>query len=608
MICGFINVRYSLNLYASINGIFKLTHLASEIKYYETVSIYYVRELTLLNFNIPGIKGGEYTNFPAKDKTKYITFIKTKLKELFLENQSAIKKLFASAINLSDNSEEIISQTILDIKINKNDNNIINSDIFSSLIQFNNAFYSLALSSIPVEQNHADVFNYIYNNFNSYKNGINTLIDIYGRDYDYKKKVGKILIIIILLIMWIVFLVIYIIGVKFFLSANQKRVNYINIFFNINSEALKNSISESLNLVKKIKESQDNKFYEEKESENSLENSNNLSINKKNNKIGFENRKSIYVNDKERNHKSVSNINIAFIIIYGILILFFYHYFYQNWSHLLDIIKIIDKNIGFCISFQLYQIQIIDMFNVYREYLFDNGIMISNYTQLEYLRKIEDEVYDTITENNIKTNTFIGNLIMNNNDLGPKLLKPFCSYFETDYFDSIEECSDKFGIFITYDFTIFSNYFIEEIKILKNLAKYKFENENIKGNLADYNISNIIKELDENEENVIFRLDLFNDEILHSKLNLLFINSLLPHLNENREEVYKYIYIDGEESFFKNLYIVYITLMTIIYLGLFYLIIEILNSQIYKAKIVLSIVPINFLTSQSNIKLLLNIT
>jgi len=608
MICGFINVRYSLNLYASINGIFKLTHLASEIKYYETVSIYYVRELTLLNFNIPGIKGGEYTNFPAKDKKKYITFIKTKLKELFLENQSAIKKLFASAINLSDNSEEIISQTILDIKINKNDNNIINSDIFSSLIQFNNAFYSLALSSVPVEQNQADVFNYIYNNFNNYKNGINTLIDAYGSDYDYKKKVGKILIIIILVIMWIVFIIIYIIGVKFFLSANQKRVNYINIFFNINSEALKNSISESLNLVKKIKETQENKFYEEKESENSLENSNNLSINKKNNKIGFENRKSIYVNDKERNHKSVSNINIAFIIIYGILIIFFYHYFYQNWTHLLDIIKIIDKNIEFCIFFQLYQIQMIDMFNVYREYLFDNGTMISNFTQLEYLRKIEDEVYDTVTESNIKTNIFIGNLIMNNNDLAAKLIKPFCSYFETDYFNSTEECSDKFGIFITYDFTIFSNYFIEEIKILKNLAKYKFENENIKGNLADYNISNIIKELEGNDENVIFRLDLFNDEILHSKLNLLFINSLLPHLNENRDEVYKYIYVDGEESFFQNLYIVYITLMTIIYLGLFYLIIEILNSQIYKAKIVLSIVPINFLTSQSNIKLLLNIT
>lgn len=250
----------------------------------------------------------------------------------------------------------------------------------------------------------------------------------------------------------------------------------------------------------------------------------------------------------------------------------------------------------------------IDMFNVYREYLFDNGTMISNFTQLEYLRKIEDEVYDTVTESNIKTNIFIGNLIMNNNDLAAKLIKPFCSYFETDYFNSTEECSDKFGIFITYDFTIFSNYFIEEIKILKNLAKYKFENENIKGNLADYNISNIIKELEGNDENVIFRLDLFNDEILHSKLNLLFINSLLPHLNENRDEVYKYIYVDGEESFFQNLYIVYITLMTIIYLGLFYLIIEILNSQIYKAKIVLSIVPINFLTSQSNIKLLLNIT
>jgi hypothetical protein len=234
--------------------------------------------------------------------------------------------------------------------------------------------------------------------------------------------------------------------------------------------------------------------------------------------------------------------------------------------------------------------------------------MILNYTLLEYMRKVEDEVYDTITESNIKTGNFILNLIMNNNDLGQKLMQPFCSYYETDYFNSEEECLNDFGVFIDYDFTIFSNYFLEELKIQKNLAKYKFENENIKGNLADYNISNIIKELDENDENVTFRLDLFNDEVLHSKINLLFINSLLPHLKRNREEIYKYIYVDGEESFFNMLYILYLTLLTIVYLGLFCLIIKILNSQIYRAKIALSIVPTNFLTSQSNIKLLLNIT
>jgi hypothetical protein len=196
---------------------------------------------------------------------------------------------------------------------------------------------------------------------------------------------------------------------------------------------------------------------------------------------------------------------------------------------------------------------------------------------------------------------------MNNNDLGPQLNIPFCSVFGTDYFKSKEECSNEFGIFSDYDFIIFSNYFIEEIKIQKNLAKYKFENEIIKGNLADYNISNIIKELEGNENNVTFRLDLFNDKVLHSKLNLLFINSLLPHLNNNREIIFKYIYVD-KGTFFNALFIIYIILMTIIYLGLFWLIINILNSQIYRAKTALSIVPINFLSSQSNIKLVLNIS
>ena len=609
MICGYINIKYCLNLFSSINEIFQLTHAASCIKYNEAVSVYYVRELTLLNFNIPGIKGGEYNNFPGKNKKKYIDLIKTKLKELFLECQSLVKRLFSTTINLSENSQKIMSKTIFDIKINKNNNNIINSDILSSLLQFNNAFYSLAFSSLPVEQNHTDVFNYIYNNFNNYRNGIEELLKLYGSDYNYKKKEIKIKIIIILVGLFIVFMIVYIIGVKFFLSANQKRVNYINIFYNINSEALKNVISESIILLKKIKESQDKNFYEENDIENSFEKSKSLSINKNNNnnKIGFDNRKSIFVNDKERNHKSVSNINITFIIIYGILIIFFYHYFYHNWSHLFDIIKIIDINIEFSTAFQKYQLQMIDMFNVYREYLFDNGTTILNYTQLEFMRKVEDEIYDTITESNIKTNIFIINLLMNHVELGAKLSNTLCSYIDIDYFNSFEECSKFYGVLIDYDFSIFSNYFLEEIKIKKNLAKYKFEKENIKGNLADYNISNIIKELDGNENNVTFRLDLFNDEVLHSKLNLLFINSILPLLKVNRDEIFKFIFVDGEGSFFNMLYILYISLMTIVYLGLFCLIINILNSQILRAKIVLSIVPINFLTSQSNIKLLLNI-
>ena len=233
--------------------------------------------------------------------------------------------------------------------------------------------------------------------------------------------------------------------------------------------------------------------------------------------------------------------------------------------------------------------------------------MILNYTQLEYMRKLEDEIYDSITENNIKTTKFIIDIITNHNELGPKLMQPFCLYMETDYFNSMEECSKEFGVLLDYDFNIFSNFFLEEIKVKKNLAKYKFENENIKGYLADYNISNIIKELDGNENNFTFRLDLFNDEVLHSKLNLYFINLLFPHLKINKKEICKYLYVDGEESFFYMLYILYITLMTIVYLGLFCLIIKILNSQIDRAKIVLSIVPINFLTSQSNIKLLVNI-
>ena len=35
--------------------------------------------------------------------------------------------------------------------------------------------------------------------------------------------------------------------------------------------------------------------------------------------------------------------------------------------------------------------------------------------------------------------------------------------------------------------------------------------------------------------NISFKLDLFNDEILHSKINLMFINIFVPYINENSQ-------------------------------------------------------------------------
>ena len=173
---------------------------------------------------------------------------------------------------------------------------------------------------------------------------------------------------------------------------------------------------------------------------------------------------------------------------------------------------------------------------------------------------------------------FIGNLIANNPYIIPEITKPFCSYFETDYFNSIDECIIKFNDIMNYDFTYISNYFLEEIKTAKNLAIYKFENENIKGNLNNLNRINLIEEfINENKiKKAEFRLNIFNNETLHSSLNLFFINSILPHLIDNRYIFFSFLGIDGEESFFIKWIIVYIVILTLCFFGYLNLIIHIL--------------------------------
>ena len=177
----------------------------------------------------------------------------------------------------------------------------------------------------------------------------------------------------------------------------------------------------------------------------------------------------------------------------------------------------------------------------------------------------------------------------------------FCKYNVTDYFDSSEECSIIFQNFLNRDFYFFSNYFLEEIKIGKNIVRYKNKYENIVGNLDYLNFTNLTEEY-QNEvkrnNSTEFRLNLFNDDIIHSQLNVIFINYLLPYIRFNRKAFLIYISIDGEENIFISLGIVYFIVLSIIYFGAFILISRILNVQINKAKNMISIIPITVLTSQ----------
>ena len=469
LVCGIVNIYLYLNFYSTFKKIFNMIHTTANIKYWENISIYYVREIALLSFNIKEIVGGEYVNFPAKNKTNYLSLIKSKLNELFIENQNSIKKILFSSIYCSENTVKLYKENVIKLNIALNPYNI--GELFNLLVQYNNEFYYFVQTNNQINYNDENVYNYIQDNFNKYRVSIELLIHLYENEMNLKKNKFITISITFYIIVFILFVSIYIYIYKYFILSNKKRINYIKLLYGINSNALKTSIKESLNLINNLKDSYDKNDFEYEEENNNFINKLGLIDNKENKNKNERNNMKSKINYLEIN--GITNNNILFFILFGLILLLFYFYFINDFLHLLKIFKKSENIFLFAYNFQSFQLQIIDMFNIYREYLYDKDSKITNYKSIDFLKNLENEIYDTFTENKKITNAFIEQLISSYEDVSQVVTQNFCFENVTGYFDSYEECNNKFQFFLKYNFYVFSNYFLEEIKIKKILSSIK---------------------------------------------------------------------------------------------------------------------------------------
>ena len=205
-----------------------------------------------------------------------------------------------------------------------------------------------------------------------------------------------------------------------------------------------------MHLINNLKDSNENNNNAYEDDNDSIQNKLNL-INKENNNLNGRNSMSNEIHNQEKNN--IIQNKILFFILFGILLLLLYSFFIYGFIYLLNLTNKSNNMFLFAYYFDLYQSQIIDMFNIYREYLYDKDSRILNYTSFEYLRILEDEIYETITEGNKITDEYIGQLMASHPEIIPILLYNFCSHNVTDYFNySVEECEIKFKSFIKRNF------------------------------------------------------------------------------------------------------------------------------------------------------------
>ena len=612
---------YYTTSYDIIKGILNLVKNTIKMKYCDRMSVFYVGESTLLNFNADKIKGGIFSNFPANvnNKKGYIDLMREKIKEGFYENEIALQGLLSSKIQLTKNTTKYLTETVLytDYILNDGSIEILTGDIFNTLMQYNGAFYNLATSPFDLEQNHTDILNFLHNSFNDYARGMNILIELYFYELECQAKYIKLIFIIIIVIFLIIYIIVYILVIYYFIATSRKRASYIGVLYGIEERVLKGFIINCENFYKKMIKSEMKVINEEQGEEEDLKDS--QDDNKSYIKKQKVKRKSIFIAKDRREktgeikikNKLPDNI-FGFMKNFGILLLMTFAFYIFNTVYFINL----EEN-AILISKYFYKVQdfhskMIDIFIAFRQYIFDDSIIIYNMLPFDYLEQTEQGSYETLSDDVEFINKFIQEYLSDDHEVHAMLEKSYCSYNFTDKFSSLEECQNALGQILNYDFSLISSYFIEELRINKFLVKYLLSTGTIRGGLNDYDQDlwlkdpNIPKIWENYTGENIFRLDLYNNDTTHAHLDLVFVNIILPYIEINRKYILPNLSIDNKEIYLNLTSVLYGIILFIIFFVFLLLKVRFINKHIYKTKNMLTLIPINILASQKNMKQLLN--
>ena len=141
--------------------------------------------------------------------------------------------------------------------------------------------------------------------------------------------------------------------------------------------------------------------------------------------------------------------------------------------------------------------------------------------------------------------------------------------------------------------------------MVDNCVKYFYIDEN---NITE-KLSKYEKEEYEIKDNETFRLELFNNDTIHTNLNIIFLHALLPFylgiLNLTTSSIEEAV--ANVDSPYLIIMICNIVINTILFLCIWIPFIKNMNSIIYNAKKILGIIPIHILATLSNIKRILEL-
>ena len=587
---------------------------------YNSVS-YFLREFTLVNFLMPNEPNNcNYTQYPVyrNNITQLRNFMREKLRILYMQSNNMLYLLTSFDVKLSQNATDILQNNELVITT-VNDNLTlyeIHTTFTISLIELNSVLYNLAIANTFIQQNLSDIYIFIHNYQNEVGKRIRDQIDIFIDELNKnikKKKLRFIIQMVIILVLLVLFFVILFICYRIII---KKKSSYIEGFYEIKlpfiTESLKNC-EQFIYVLKRQKReeesgieneqsNEENQNEEELEKQMEEEEKELKAMNKKMNEKYYQNNKKNLTNQSDnRDTLSLIVFSLSFSLYLLVCFAFFLisYFIYYNFSE--------DANNYTTYMFHLQRIQNnrIEFFNGYREYLFDKNSTVNGISCEAFIQIKSEDIYSTKGNDSYIINTMytkIKNYKQKYEEFNEQSL---CSRMEGDFFENEYQCEHFLDGQISYGYGITSYTLLDLTRMGFNFVKYFYlEDKNIVGNLSEYG-----KYKYEINDDETFRLQLFNNDTIHTNLNIIFLHALLPFylgiLNLTSNSIQEAV--ANVDDPYLIIMICYIVVNVILFFFIWIPFIKNMNSIIYNAKKILGIIPIHILSTLTNIKRILDL-
>ena len=606
LIIGY-GVTYLVIILSSFN---KLYEKYNYIK--QTFSIYkgcvhgveLIRELVLLSFD-------EYSGFYI-DKDKYRQNYTNMITDLYFQNSEYIDILTKKSSELNKENYQIVFGTILTTYlINKNYVvNIYNLTYISTISKSVTCLFEISKLEIkdifPLNQ---DIFFYIRNTLNGILSDTEIAQSTYTSQLynliEERRKLFILLFIITSIALLSSFLIIY----RAFMIVQKRKDSYLEVFFEINGNVIISSLNKVEEFVQKQLNNKNDDFISKEEEEENIYENNHL-LTPANNLEG-------QPNNHQKVYTKTLLINIVFFsmqilcVIYILIVLLIFFNFLNN----------LKKYTKIYTNETHLEVNILRLFNLCREYLFDKDSFVNN-TQIH---KVIDLFFYNYTSNHIK---LFKELTEYQDQYGKdytsfryKLYKTdICNYttfFEEFYPDGNINCYSFLNGGAKYGLETLMSNFVEQLREIKNKMKHYeaiWKEKNFTYNLSFFgheNYSSFSENLSEeelNEYNKYHPINLLNSTEL-KEMEIINEYYFIP--------IFKLIIEQLDDAIIKNfdkrklitvsMSIIYISFFVIIYLFVWQRYVESLNMVIYKTKKMLAIIPKDILAGLTTIQKLLDI-